>query len=306
VDGTGRVYSVLTILRDITEIKTAEAKILAQNAALEVQTRELIEKGRQLEEKNQDITESILYARRIQDAMLPNVAVLKEYFSDAFVLFKPRDIVSGDFYWFTAKNRYIYVAACDCTGHGVPGAFMSLIGHNLLNRIVREEEILEPSTILYYLHERMKEALRQNEPGSTARDGMDVALCRFERDKKIVRFAGAHRPLWIWHNYDLVEIKGERYGIAGSYIEGETRTYQEHVIKYDAGDVIYMFTDGYVDQFGGKDRKKFTAKRLKDLLLRNHHRQLAEQKTLLERTHEEWKARETEQTDDVLVVGLRL
>ncbi len=306
IDASGRVYSVLTILRDMTEVKLAEAKILAQNAALETQTRELIEKGRLLEEKNQDITESILYARRIQDAILPAPDLLNEHFSDSFVLYKPRDIVSGDFYWFTAKDKYFYVAVCDCTGHGVPGAFMSLIGYNLLNRIVREEEVLEPSTILYYLHERMKEALRQNEAGSATRDGMDVALCRFERDKKIVRFAGAHRPLWFWHNYDLVEVKGERYGIAGSYVEGESRIYQEHVVKYDVGDVIYLFTDGYIDQFGGKDRKKFTAKRFKEVILRNHHRRLAEQRTLFERTHEEWKTRETGQTDDVLVLGLRL
>ena len=306
VDAAGRVYSVLTILRDMTEVKSAEAKILAQNAALEAQTRELTEKGRLLEEKNQDITESILYARRIQDAILPAAGLLNEHFSDSFVLYKPRDIVSGDFYWFTAKDKYFYVAVCDCTGHGVPGAFMSLIGYNLLNRIVREEDILEPATILHYLHERMKEALRQNEADSAARDGMDVALCRFERDKKIVRFAGAHRPLWLWHNYDLVEIKGERYGIAGSFVEGENRIYQEQTIKYDVGDVIYLFTDGYVDQFGGKDRKKFTAKRFKEVILRNHHRPLGEQRAIFERAHEEWKTRETGQTDDVLVLGLRL
>ncbi|MCS7086195.1 MAG: SpoIIE family protein phosphatase, partial [Bacteroidia bacterium] len=138
------------------------------------------------------------------------------------------------------------------------------------------------------------------------RDGMDVALCRIERDKKIMRFAGAHRPLWIWHNYDLAEVKGERYGIAGSYIEGETRTYQEHAVKYDPGDVVYLFTDGYVDQFGGKERKKFTAKRFKEVLLRNHHRRLSEQCAILERAHEEWKTRANEQTDDVLVLGLRL
>ena len=261
----------------------------------------------QLAEKNRDITSSIEYARKIQDAILPPLTEIYYAFSECFILYKPRDIVSGDFYWFYEKGAKKIIAIVDCTGHGVPGAFMSMIGHNLLNQIVIENEITSAAEILNQLHLGVKNALKQEQAMTESKDGMDISLCVFDRQEEEIEYAGAYRPLYIVNPSDGGKIKkivGDKFPVGGSHF-GAERSFTCNKIPYVKGQLIYMFTDGFADQFGGPSEKKFMIKRFDEMLLTNKALPLHDQAKTLENTFDDWK-KSLEQVDDVLVLGIKL
>ncbi len=259
---------------------------------------------KEIEEKNKDITDSINYSKRIQDASLPPIELNHQLFPDSFILFKPKDIVSGDFYWYAEKNGKKLIAACDCTGHGVPGALMSMLGINFLNQIVNENGITSPTEILNLLHKEIRTALKQEEQNES-KDGMDIALVTFNSETEI-EYAGAHRPLWIIDDKkkESIEIKPDKFSIGGLQSETE-RKFTNHKIGLSKGDSIYIFSDGYADQFGGVGGKKFMTKNFKSLLLNTHSKPMVEQKHILKQAMKEWKG-ERYQVDDVLVIGIRI
>ena len=250
-----------------------------------------------------DIKDSINYAERIQRAMLPMEEKINHYLPNSFILFKPRDVVSGDFYWFSNKNEINYVAAVDCTGHGVPGAFMSLVGSSLLNEIVLTKGIKEPSEILSQLNIGVQNSLKQKE--NKTRDGMDLALCAIDFTKKSIQYAGANRPLWIVRKDQnkIEEIKATKTAIGG--FTDEDQKFNQHEIFLGEGDTLYLHTDGFADQFGGRDGKKLMTKRFKDILLGIHQHSMSEQKHILNNEITSWMGDQHEQVDDILVIGVK-
>jgi serine phosphatase RsbU (regulator of sigma subunit) len=280
-----------------------------------------------IQSQHTNITNSINYAQRIQNAMLPGERGLKHLINDSFVLFKPKDVVSGDFYWFynvktgTNLNEYdpetdtgverlpdasearkVVVAAVDCTGHGVPGALMSMIGYNLLNMIAARN-ILDSDKILSELNKNVRFALQQYKNDN--KDGMDMSLVVIDKDKKTIEFAGAKNPLVYIQNGELFHIKGDSHPIGGSQGEAK-RSYTKHIISIDQPTSFYLFSDGYSDQFGGEEGRKFMIKNFKELLLKIHTLPFDEQKTILDTTIEGWKGDHEKQLDDILVMGMRV
>lgn len=269
-----------------------------------VKQRDEIESQREkLEELYKDVTDSIIYAKRLQYSILPPEEKINEICPNSFVYFKPKDIVSGDFYWFEKVNNISLYAAVDCTGHGVPGAFMSLVGANGLNSAVREHKITKPSEILNQLNAYVTESLNKGDEQSTIRDGMDMTICAIDYDKMTLEYAGANNPLYIVRNEKLIITKADKFAIA-SFAPG-VKTYTNHSFKLEKDDVIYVFSDGYADQFGGGKGKKFMYKNFRALLLDIHKKPLPEQKQILYSELKNWQG-EMEQIDDVLVVGLKV
>jgi serine phosphatase RsbU (regulator of sigma subunit) len=259
-----------------------------------------------VEEKNKDITDSINYARRIQTAILPSLESIRSHLPQSFVLYQPKDIVSGDFYWFTEKEERLILAVADCTGHGVPGAFMSMIGNDILTQIVIEKGYLEPGQILAGLHEGVKNALKQDTGTGETKDGMDIALISIHKNTNIVEYAGALRPLWLIKSgaAEVEEYKADKYSIGGTASKDE-RVFTNHTIQVGKGDSVYLSTDGFADQFGGEKGKKFMTRRMKDLLISMANKPMSEQKVILLDAFSEWKQKR-DQVDDVLVVGIKL
>lgn len=256
----------------------------------------------EIEEKNKEITDSIRYARRIQEAILPRSSSLKKIFSRHFVLYKPKDIVSGDFYWATEKNGRKIIAAVDCTGHGVPGAFMSMVGNSLLNELVNEKGYTRPGTILNMLREGVIAALHQRGEEGESKDGMDIALCSFDTEKGTVEYAGANNPLWIINaKGEVKEIKADKQPIGVGGIEEKSFTNYE--IKIEKGCTYYIFSDGFADQFGGNEGKKMMRKHFRQLLVNVNALAIEERKEKLINAFEEWKG-DLSQVDDVLVIGV--
>lgn len=266
----------------------------------------LAEKNRIIEEKNKDITDSINYAKKIQEAILPSKDIKYRLFPQAFVLFQPRDIVSGDFYWFTEKNGKKMIAAVDCTGHGVPGAFMSMIGNAFLNEIVNEKGITAPGEVLSELRHRVIQSLRQTGSDVQSKDGMDIALLAFSEDFSSVEYAGANNPLWRFRMekgkwaFEAFEPNKRPIG----YYMGRSLPFTTHNIPLQKGDTLYIFTDGFADQFGGPKGKKFKYRQLKEVLSGIQHRKMPEQEKILTDTFSSWKG-QLDQVDDVLVIGIR-
>ncbi len=271
-----------------------------------VDYRKKLETNKKINQQNQNIRNSINYAKRIQEAMLPKNERQLELVSDSFVLFKPRDTVSGDFYWFSEINnrqagKELAFAAVDCTGHGVPGAFMSMVGMKSLNGII-SQGIMETDQILNALHTEIRTALRQEETGND--DGMDVALCIYRKDRKILEFSGAKNPLVYIQNHELQQVKGDIHPIGGSKSKPHL-VFKKHEIAIDKPTMVYLFSDGYRDQFGGKDNTKFMSKKFNRLLLEIHQLPMERQQEILNKTIEEWKG-SGHQTDDILVMGIKL
>ncbi len=259
----------------------------------------------ELTEKNYKITSSINYAKRIQQAVLPPKAEVTSQLPDAMVLFKPRDIVSGDFYWFAqigAQPAKTVLAAVDCTGHGVPGAFMSMVGNAYLNQIIRLQGILSPEKILDELHLHIRKDLKQQETHN--RDGMDLALVVIDHEGKKIEFAGAKNPLVYIQEGTLHEIKGDKFPVGG-YAHAKEQSFAKHVIDTSKPTTFYVYSDGYQDQFGGPKGRKFMSRRLKNLLLEIHPLPMKEQKQVLENHLQEWMG-EQNQVDDILVIGVHL
>lgn len=256
-----------------------------------------------LEQKEKEITDSIKYAIRIQQAKLPDQNTIYSFFPNSFVLFKPKDLVSGDFYFFQEKSGLYYIAAGDCTGHGVPGAIMSMIGSERLEDAVYSNA--DPSNVLNNLNIGVKRALRQSDNMESTRDGMDIALCSIDTNNSIVKYAGANRPLWIVRNSinQLEEIKATKAAIGG--LTSDDQYFQSHEIKIQKGDTIYLCTDGYADQFSGINGKKLMTKKLKEILISIQNKSMQEQKTYLHDFIEAWRDG-AEQVDDILIIGMQL
>lgn len=272
------------------------------NITLELRNNEITKQKEIIEEKSKDITDSILYAKRIQSAILPPVSDLKSFFSDFFVLFEPRDIVSGDFYWFHQVDNKIVVVLADCTGHGVPGAFMSIIGHDLLNQIVREDKQTDPASILSDLDFKLFQMINKNDPSNN--DGMDIAICSFDIATKALKFCGAGRPLIVQNNSELKVINGHKFSI-GSNAHYTNKVFANVELTYDDTSTFYLLSDGYSDQFGGERGKKFKTGKLLETLKRLKGIPMKDQKEILLSTFMGWKG-ELEQVDDVCIIGIRL
>ncbi|MCK4695432.1 MAG: SpoIIE family protein phosphatase, partial [Candidatus Cloacimonetes bacterium] len=285
-------------------IKVRERNLIKEKQILEKKvaerTAEVVEKSEEIEQKNKDITASIRYANRIQKAILPP----EDSISETFILFKPKDIVSGDFYWLHISDSKQFIAAVDCTGHGVPGAFMSLIGHNSLNKIVKEYGFTEPAAILDQLNDEVSGTLAQQSESDEVKDGMDLSLIVYDSNTKEVQYAGAYNALYLIRNGELFETKANRFSIGLSSIQVGQK-FTNHTIKVKKGDVIYLFSDGYADQFGGIHGKKFKTRNVKELLLSIQHMSMKEQKEHLNKTIEEWKG-DLSQIDDILFIGSRI
>jgi serine phosphatase RsbU (regulator of sigma subunit) len=263
----------------------------------------LANRKKEIEEKNAAITDSIKYAEKIQTAVLPPPDFMKDYFDDYFILFKPRDIVSGDFYWGTKKDGLSIVTAADCTGHGVPGAFMSMLGMAFLNEIVNNTDKPSTDLILNELRKNVKSALRQTGQEGETKDGMDIALCIVDYRNKILQFSGAFNPLFLVKDNELLQVKGDRMPI-GIHQKAEA-PFTRHNIDIAKGNTFYIFSDGYVDQFGGPEGKKIKLKRLQEIVLENHKKPMDEQKQILDKIFADWQG-DQEQIDDVLVMGVRI
>ena len=256
-----------------------------------------------IEEKNKDITDSIKYAKKIQLALIPDADILETSFAESFVYFRPKDIVSGDFYWIENFGEDVVVfAAADCTGHGVPGAFMSLICNDLMNQVIKDQNVTTPAQVLTLLDVRLRAMLNKSTDHSS-NDGMDIALCAFHKSNLWMQYAGAHRPLLLIRNGELIEYKPSKHSIGG-YLTGN-KVFQDNNIDVQKGDCIYILTDGYSDQFGGENGKKFKFKKLQKLILSISHMSMAEQHDLLEEAFISWRGKH-EQVDDVCVIGVRV
>lgn len=257
-----------------------------------------------IEQKNKDITDSISYAKKIQHAILPEDKLIQKYIPNSFVLYMTKDIVSGDFYWFAHMDDVSIIAAIDCTGHGVPGAFMSLIGYNLLNKIVNEQKIIDPKDILFELNNGVLETLYKNE--SQSKDGMDCAICKINHKTNTLDYAGAMRPLWVVANGELNEIKADKIPIGTKQSDREDKiAYTTHTFNLNKGDSFYIFTDGYADQFGGQKEKKYSTGKFKDLIIKNSSLDFKTQHDNIKAEHLAWKGPH-EQVDDILVIGFKL
>lgn len=292
----------------IEQEKEKQRILETQNIVLEEQvkarTAEISEQKKIIEEKNKDITDSITYARRIQQAMLPSDEFIHSLFPDAFVLFRPKDIVSGDFYWFGTKNEIAFAILGDCTGHGVPGALMSMIGHNMLDQLILEKGITDPGKILGGLHEGVRNALKQ-QGSSDTRDGMDIAVIAFDRKNGTLTFAGANRPCWFTGTENtLQELKGTKHAIGGLQNDAAP-VFENQVLPATQVKAVYLTSDGYADQFGGESGKKFMTKNLKALLERHSHENGKTQLMVLANNLDAWKMNR-EQVDDVCIIGIRL
>ncbi|MBN2663092.1 MAG: SpoIIE family protein phosphatase [Bacteroidales bacterium] len=281
------------------QVQQRTKEIAQQNIEIQAQRDELENKNEKIQKINKDLTDSIEYAKRIQTAMLPLAQNINLHLPENFILFKPRDIVSGDFYWFTQKNDKIFIAAVDCTGHGVPGAFMSMIGAEILTTIVNNKEVVDAANILELLNEYVRTALKQDTTEN--QDGMDMALCVIDKQNKTLEFSGAKNPLFHLYNNELFKIRGNKQSIGGYQFD----TFKKHVIKYESPSWFYIFSDGYADQFGGPENTKFMIKQFREILLENFEKPLNQQKEILDKRVTDWMEG-TRQTDDILVIGFKL
>ena len=256
----------------------------------------------EIQVKNKAITDNINYAQRIQSAILPDIKMIYKALEQSFILFLPKDIVSGDFYAFAEKNDRVLIVAGDCTGHGVSGAFMSMIASSLLNQIINEKDIAQPALILNHLNIAVIDALKQSENESS--DGMDIAICSFDLSGKKVEYAGANRPLWLVRDNKAEVYKPDKYPIGGLQ-QARMRTYTNYELELQADDTVYIFTDGYADQFGGNHGKKLMTAHFKEKILSLQHLSMQDQHKHLLDYFEKWKGGH-EQVDDVLVIGIRV
>lgn len=255
-----------------------------------------------IKEKNKDITDSINYARKIQRSILPGDTILKNNYPDSFILYKPKDIISGDFYWYTELEDYFLFACADCTGHGVPGALMSMIGSNIITSIVNEKKITNPDGVLMELDEKIRKALKQDEENES-KDGMDIAFCSLHKSKRILHYTGANRPVAVIRQRKLIEYAPDKFSIGGPF--NPDKNFSLSRIQLEQGDSLYCFTDGVCDQFGGPKGKKIMKKNFYNFLLQIYSSSMHEQSSALFKMLEEWRG-ELDQVDDILIMGIRV
>ncbi|RLD53885.1 MAG: hypothetical protein DRJ01_18775, partial [Bacteroidetes bacterium] len=296
------------------ELNQQNEEIITQRDQIEEQRDMVVQQKEEIEEIHHEISESINYATRLQGAILPEEKTLDKYLSEHFVLFKPKDKVSGDFYWWSHIENHTVITAADSTGHGVPGAFMSMLGASFLREIVEKEFVTHTGVILRKLRKEIIKALKQTGEVGTQKDGMDMAIISINHETNVVQFSGANNPLYILTNRELTdlsplegfenfyEIKPDKMPIA---IYEKMDNFTAHEIQLEKGDVLYMFSDGYADQFGGAKGKKFKYKPFKRLLSENRDKPMKEQKELLDKAFESWRG-DLEQIDDVVVLGVKI
>jgi len=300
VSGIALILIVLVIIRwRVRKLKRDKA-ILEEK--VKERTAEIQRQKDEISDQKKEILDSIHYARRIQKAVLPSDQKVEQSLPEHFILYLPRDIVSGDFYWISSIDDRVIFAAADCTGHGVPGAFMSMLGVSFLNEIVNKSKRLSAGRILDNLRANVKETLSQSEEGGT-KDGMDIALCIYDKSKMTIQYAGAHNPLYLLRSGELTEFKADNMPI-GIHIVEETK-FKNHNIKVEQGDCIYIFSDGFQDQFGGKYGKKYLSKNLKIMFTEVHQQPMPKQKDMIHQTLMEWMEG-VDQVDDIIILGIRI
>jgi len=317
----GEVTGYQGIIKDITSRKRAEEALIKSLRDLDFANRELQDLNANLEEKvdertselskekevvekqHSEIKESINYAKRIQASILPPIKKVKDSLNDSFIYYQPKDIVSGDFYWFEKTDQKSLFAVVDCTGHGVPGAFMSIIGYTQLNEIVSDQKITDPGMILKELDKRVRTALNQRADNErNSKDGMELGVVTIHQDQKRIEFAGAMRPLFYVRDGELQVIKGDKFSIGG--FSRHKKSFTTHSVSIRKGDCFYIFSDGYPDQFGGPDGKKYMSKNVGEMLQKIAHLPMAEQGRIVKSTIVDWMQNE-EQVDDILMSGMR-
>jgi PAS domain S-box-containing protein len=266
------------------------------------QERRLLESNEKLKEQNKEITDSIFYAKRIQESILQSRETIQELFSDSFLLYKPKDIVSGDYYWFYEDEAYKYVAAIDCTGHGVPGAMMSMVANSIFKEVFINKKIKSPDRILEELDKELYRSINHYSTDPCS-DGMDVGLARFKKGSNELLFAGAFRSLIIADENGVTEVRGSRYPIG--FYSGIEKKFDVEKIELKQNDCVYLFSDGFIDQFGGENNKKLNKVNFKELLKIANEMPIEEQEAFLEYSFNNWK-QDLDQTDDVLVIGIRV
>ena len=293
----------------LKEKKKANSLLAIRNKEIKQQNEEIEAQRDLANQQKQKITSSIRYAEQIQSAILPPDNYIKKILPEHFILYKPKDIVSGDFYWITEKEGIIIIAAADCTGHGVPGAFMSMLGIAFLNEIVNKIGInkhiraFKASEILNQLRGQVIQSLHQDFDMDHLKDGMDISLCIIDIEHKHMQYAGAHNPAYIIRNNELIQLVPDKMPI-GIY-KNLNQSFKNHEFDIEIGDHLYLFSDGYYDQFGGNENRKFMVKNFKELLVEIHQKPMQEQFSILKNTIEEYKG-ENEQMDDILVIGIKI
>ena len=297
-------HALLKMKDELAETeRILEQKVKERTQEVVKQKDEIDNQKSKLEELYKDVTDSIRYAKRLQDSILPPKRYIENLFPSSFVLFKPKDIVSGDFYWMNKIGSKHIFASVDCTGHGVPGAFMSLVGANGLNAAVKEHRLQSPGKILDDLNNYASESLYKQGDENAVRDGMDIAICSIDYKKMLLEYAGAYNPLYLVRNNEIVITKGDKFAI-GSF-NPYTKSFVTHKIPLMQGDIIYVFSDGYADQFGGLKGKKYMYKQFRETLLSIKDLSMEDQKLALDQKIETWKG-SFEQVDDILIIGVQI
>jgi sigma-B regulation protein RsbU (phosphoserine phosphatase) len=295
--------SNLIKLPSIIESAINKKDLKTENTVIKSLNKQLKNASEIIAQKNKDITDSITYARRIQKAILPDKKLLYPHLPESFILYKPKDIVSGDFYWFAEHKGKIIIVVSDCTGHGVPGSLLSMIGYHLLKNAVYLKNIIDPAGILNEINSGFRDIFEINKHTEVINDGMDIAICTIDKKKSNLLFSSAKRPLYIIKNKNLIEVKGSSFPIGGDHYV--RHPYKNESIAIEKDDRYYMFTDGFADQFGGHSKKKLKTTGFKELLIGLGEYKMIAQKKILDEYFEKWKRNE-EQTDDILVAGFKV
>lgn len=278
--------------------------VVRRNRVKQLANDQLEKQNTEITLQKKSITDSINYAKKIQDSILPPEHQIKRVLPNSFILYEPKDVVSGDFYWLDSRDNLSIFAAVDCTGHGVPGALMSVVGFNLLNQAVNEMGLTKPSDIIHHLDYGVNKLLRQSDGGNTVKDGMDLALCTYDSSTRKLQYAGVFNPAYIVSKGEFIQLRPDKFPI-GINADGVTDNYTNHEFQLYPGDMIYLFSDGYADQFGGPMGKKYKYTRFRELLLNIHQRPCEEQMQTLKKEFVDWKGG-LEQVDDILVIGVRV
>jgi len=285
---------LLILSVDITELKTIQEKLLKEKLSLEYTG--------QLEAYKEENQQSLRYAQRLQEAVMQEPDELKESHPESFILFLPKHIVSGDFYWFNNVDKHCLIAAGDCTGHGIPGALLTIMGMNILHAAFGVHKISSPPALLKFMDEDLGRKLSHKSSGKKIRDGMDITLCEIDREKMSLTVSGNNNPVYLVRDGVLQVIKTDKYSVGTADPAKQFESYQTPLQK---GDTIYLFSDGYIDQFGGPNGKKFGSARFRELLTTIHKENIADQERILRTTLAEWQGKE-EQTDDILIIGVKM
>jgi serine phosphatase RsbU (regulator of sigma subunit) len=297
------LYGLISTRKKNQKLAQSKRQIEMINSDLEVKNSEIRKQKDIIEQKNQSITDSIQYASRIQTAVLPPINFISDWGIDNFILYKPKDIVSGDFYWGVKNDEKIIIAAGDCTGHGVPGAFMSMLGHAFLDEIITTKKVTDAAAILNALRDEIINTLKQKGTAGEARDGMDISLVIIDLKAGKLDYAGANNPLYLIRDGKMIRYKADRMPIGIHFIT--FTPFSNQSVEIEKGDYLYLFSDGFADQFGGPKGKKFMYKPFQDLLLKHHDKPMELQKEILDNTFGKWK-NDREQVDDVLVIGMHM